>query len=191
MLIITIKQGKEKAILAGEPWIYLSAIARIDGRFEERMKVGGTAMIRSSSGQFLAKAAWSPQSQIRARIWTRDEKEAVDHAMIKRRVQQALTKPRPTPASAYAPIRLIDGEKDSLPGLIVDYVGSNPGYLVCQFQAAGVDAWKVTIVKALIAETGCPNVYEHADPLIRAGEGLSAYSSALAGDVPPPEFDIE
>ena len=191
MLIITIKQGKEKAILAGEPWIYLSAIARIDGRFEERMKVGGTAMIRSSSGQFLAKAAWSPQSQIRARIWTRDEKEAVDHAMIKRRVQQALSNPRPTPTCAYAPIRLIDGEKDALPGLIVDYVGSNPGYLVCQFQAAGVDAWKVTIVKALIAETGCPNVYEHADPLIRAGEGLSAYSSALAGDVPPPEFDIE
>ena len=191
MLIITIKQGKEKAILAGEPWIYLSAIARIDGRFEERMKVGGTAMIRSSSGQFLAKAAWSPQSQIRARIWTRDEKEAVDHAMIKRRVQQALSNPRPTPTYAYAPIRLIDGEKDALPGLIVDYVGSNPGYLVCQFQAAGVDAWKVTIIKALIAETGCPNVYEHADPLIRAGEGLSAYSSALAGDVPPPEFDIE
>jgi len=190
MLIITIKQGKEKAILAGQPWIYLSAIARIDGKFEERIKIGGTAMIRSSSGQFLARAAWSPKSQIRARVWTLDEKEAVDHAMIKRRIKMALAKPRAKPCTPKAPQRLINSEVDQLPGLVVDYVGSNPGYLVCQFQAAGVDAWKVTIVKALMAETGCPNVYEHADPLVRAGEGLPAHSSALAGDEPPLEFEL-
>ncbi|MFZ6686449.1 SAM-dependent methyltransferase [Undibacterium sp. SXout11W] len=188
MLIITIKQGKEKAILAGEPWVYLSAISRIDGKFEERLKIGATALIRSSAGQFLARGGWSPKSQIRARIWTLDEKEAVDHAMIKRRIQAALTKPRPPKISATAAQRLINGEADQLPGLIVDYYGNNPGYMVCQFQAACVDAWKVTIVKALITETGCPNVYEHADELIRAGEGLSAHSGSLAGDEPPLEF---
>ncbi|MFZ6847449.1 SAM-dependent methyltransferase [Undibacterium sp. RuRC25W] len=185
MLIITIKQGKEKAILAGQPWIYLSAIARIDGKFEERIKIGGTAMIRSSSGQFLARAAWSPKSQIRARVWTLDEKEAVDHAMIKRRIKMALAKPQIDNSSPTEPQRLINGEADHLPGLIVDYFGGSARYLVCQFQAAGVDAWKVTIAKALMAETTCPNVYEYADPLIRAGEGLSAHSSALAGEVPP------
>jgi len=43
---------------------------------------------------------------------------------------------------------------------LVDWFGGKKGYLVCQFQAAGVDAWKVPIVQTLIAETGCPNVYE-------------------------------
>ena len=191
MLIITIKQGKEKAILAGQPWIYLSAISRIDGKFEERIKSGGTALIRSSSGQFLARASWSPKSQIRARVWTLDEKEAVDHAMIKRRIQIALAKPRGNKISPKSPLRLINAEEDLLPGLLVDHYGSNPGYLVCQFQAAGVDAWKVTIVKTLIAETGCPNVYEHADELVRAGEGLAAHSSALAGEEPPIEFQFD
>ncbi|MBC3862224.1 SAM-dependent methyltransferase [Undibacterium jejuense] len=191
MLIITIKQGKEKALLAGEPWVYLSAISRIDGKFEERLKSGATTLIRSSSGQFLARGGWSPKSQIRARIWTLDEKEAVDHAMIKRRIQHALTKPRPVKNSKTAAQRLINAEADQLPGLVVDYYGENPGYLVCQFQAACVDAWKVTIVKALIAETGCPNVYEHADELIRAGEGLPANSGSLAGDELPIEFQFE
>ena len=190
MLIITIKQGKEKAILAGDPWIYLSAISRIDGKFEERIKPGGTALVRSSSGQFLARASWSPKSQIRARVWTLDEKEAVDHAMVKRRVQTALAKTQPRTTSSTSPQRLINGEADQLPGLLVDHYGQNPGYLVCQFQAAGVDAWKVTIVKSLIAETGCPNVYEHADSMIRAGEGLPINSGALAGDEPPLEYEI-
>jgi 23S rRNA (cytosine1962-C5)-methyltransferase len=57
--------------------------------------------------------------------------------------------------------------------------------LICQFQAAGVDAWKVTIVQALMAATGCRNVYERADELIRKGEGLAVVSGALAGDEPP------
>ena len=191
MLIITIQQGKEKALLAGQPWIYVSAIARIDGKFEERIKPGGTALVRSSSGQFLARAGWSPKSQIRARIWSLDEKEAIDHAMIKRRVQAALAKPRAPKSGPLAAQRLINAEADHLPGLLVDHYGSAPGYLVCQFQSAAVDAWKVSIVKALIAATSCPNVYEHADPLVRAGEGLPVNSGALAGDEPPVEFQFD
>ena len=188
MLIITIKQGKEKALLEGQPWIYLSAIERIDGKFGERIKSGATALVRSSSGQFLARAGWSPKSQIRARIWTLDEKEAVDHAMIKRRVQAALEKSRTSKNKAGSAKRLINAEADQLPGLLVDFYGDKPGYLVCQFQAACVDAWKVTIVKTLIAETGCPNVYEYADELVRKGEGLPWNSSALAGEAPPDEY---
>ncbi|MFZ6774740.1 SAM-dependent methyltransferase [Undibacterium sp. SXout7W] len=194
MLIITIKQGKEKTLLAKQPWIYLSAVARVDGRFEERIKPGTTAMVRSSSGQFLARAAWSPLSQIRARVWTFDEKEAVDHAMIKRRVQAAVQKTdinKLKAASPDQPQRLINAEEDGLPGLLVDYYPTKPGYLVCQFQAAGVDAWKVTIVKTLIAATECQNVYEHADALVRKGEGLPANSGALAGDEPPDHLSFD
>ena len=52
-------------------------------------------------------------------------------------------------------VRLVNAEADGLPGLLVDQFGGKAGYLICQFQAAGVDAWKVPIVQALLAETGC------------------------------------
>ncbi len=190
MLIITIKQGKEKSLLAGDPWIYLSAIDRVDGKFHEKMKLGATALVRSSSGQFLARAGWSPKSQIRARVWSFDEAEAVDHAMFKRRIQAALAKHLPLTTQSGKPQRLINAEEDRLPGLIVEYHALDAGYLSCQFQAAGVDAWKVAIVKTLIAETGCPNVYEHTDYLIRKGEGLSGGAGVLAGDEPPADLSI-
>ncbi len=185
MLIITIKQGKEKSLLERDPWIYLSAVERVDGKYEEKMKSGATALIRSSSGVFLARAGWSPKSQIRARVWSFDENEAVDHAMFKRRVKAALVKRGKLTTHPGPPQCLINAEEDGLPGLIVDYHAMKPGYLACQFQAAGVDAWKVTIVKALIAETGCSNVYEHTDYLVRKGEGLALSSGVLAGDKPP------
>ena len=184
MLIITIKQGKEKSLLDRQPWIYASAIERVDGKAHERMKSGATVLVRSSSGKFLARAGWSPQSQIRARVWTFDENEAVDHALVKRRVKAAVAA-RASRKSAAAPLLLVAGEDDGLPGLRVDWVGGARGYLVCQFQAAGVDAWKVPIVQALMAETGCPNVYELSDELVRKAEGLAPSNGALAGDEPP------
>lgn len=185
MLILTIKQGKEKSLLDGDPWIYLSAIERVDGKFHEKMKFGATCLVRSSKAEFLARAAWSPKSQIRARVWTFDETEAVDHAMFKRRIHASLAKRLPLDANSKKPQLLIDAEKDQLPGLVVEYHAIQQGFLACQFQAAGVDAWKVAIVKTLIAETGCSNVYEHTDYLVRKGEGLPGGSGVLAGDAPP------
>ncbi|MBR7800265.1 SAM-dependent methyltransferase [Undibacterium fentianense] len=185
MLTITIKQGKETSLKAGNPWIYLSAIERVDGKFHERIKSGATCLVRSSKGEFLARAGWSPKSQIRARVWTFDEHEAVDHAMFKRRIHIALHKNLPLQNTAGKPQRLVNGEEDGLPGLVVEFHALGAGFLSCQFQAAGVDAWKVPIVKALISETGCQNVYERTDYLIRQGEGLSGGTGVLAGDAPP------
>ncbi|MEC5164223.1 MULTISPECIES: SAM-dependent methyltransferase [unclassified Janthinobacterium] len=189
MLIITIIQGKEKSLLAGEPWIYASAIERVEGKPQEKMKPGSTAIVQSSAKKFLARAAYNSKSQIRARVWTFDESEPVDHAMIKRRVKSALEKRAASlkKAGANQLLSLIKGEEDGLPGLLVDLYGGAGGYLVCQFQAGGVDAWKVPIVQALMAGTGCANVYERCDPLIRKGEGLPVISGALAGEEPPQE----
>lgn len=189
MLIITIKQGKEKSLLAGEPWIYASAIEKVDGKPNEKMKGGATAIVQSSSKRFLARAAYNSKSQIRARVWTFDEGEPVDHALIKRRVKAALAMSAASARKARADqvVRLVNAEADGLPGLLVDSFGGKDGYLVCEFQAAGVDAWKVAIVQALIAETGCANVYERCDDLIRKGEGLPLVAGALAGEEPPDE----
>ena len=187
MLIITIKQGKEKSLLSGDPWIYLSAIDKIEGRPQERNKAGATALVQSSARQFLARAAYNARSQIAARVWTLREDEPVDHAMIKRRVQAAVARRAVAVRGAdpQALVLVIDGEKDGLPGLLVHSYGGTAGYLVCQFNAAGVDAWKVTIVQALLAATGCPNVFERSDELLRKGEGLPVIWRALAGDEPP------
>ncbi|MBC7857738.1 MAG: SAM-dependent methyltransferase [Burkholderiaceae bacterium] len=189
MLIITIKQGKEKSLLEGQPWIYASAIERVEGKPQEKMKPGSTAIVQSSSKKFLARAAYNSKSQIRARVWTFDEGEPVDHALIKRRVKTALDKRAASfkKAGANQLLALVKGEEDGLPGLLVDCYGGAAGYLICQFQAGGVDAWKVPIVQALMAGTGCVNVYERCDELIRKGEGLAVISGALAGDEPPDE----
>ena len=193
MLIITIKQGKEKSLLAREPWIYASAVEKVDGKPNEKMKGGATAIVQSSSQQFLARAAYNSKSQIRARVWTFDEGEPVDHAFMKRRVKAALAKSAAAAQKARPDqiVRLINAEADGLPGLLVEQFGGKKGYLICQFQAAGVDAWKVPIVQALMAETGCPNVFERADKLVRKGEGLGVIAHALAGEAPPDEVFVD
>jgi 23S rRNA (cytosine1962-C5)-methyltransferase len=187
MLIITIKQGKEKGLLSGDPWIYLSAIEKVDGKPQERNKPGATAIVQSSSCKFLARAAYNAKSQIAARVWTLREDEPVDHAMIKRRVQAGVLRRADAlrRADPQALVQLIDGEKDGLPGLVVHSYGGTAGYLVCQFNAGGVDLWKVPVVQALLNATGCRNVYERCDPLLRKGEGLPLTPGALAGDEPP------
>jgi len=187
MLIITIRQGKEKSILAGDPWIYLSAIEKVEGKPQERNKPGATAIVQSSSRRFLARAAYNAKSQIAARVWTLREDEPVDHALVKRRVQAAVERRSDAlrDADPQALVQLVDGEKDGLPGLLVHGYGGAAGYLVCQFNAAGVDLWKVGIVQALIKATGCNNVFERTDELLRKGEGLPVFWRALAGEEPP------
>ncbi len=190
MLVITIKQGKEKSLLERDPWIYVSAVERVDGKPGERNNPGATAVVQTSSGQFLARAAHSPNAQLRARVWSFDQNEPIDHGFIKRRVKAAIAKRTAKKTAPGAPVNLIVGDEDGLSGLLVEWFTAAPGYLVCQFGSTGVDAWKVPIVQTLIAETGCKNVYERADELVRKGECLPVVSGALAGDEPPEDIQL-
>jgi 23S rRNA (cytosine1962-C5)-methyltransferase len=227
MNTVTLKPSKEKSLLRRHPWVYANAIERVDGR----PAPGATVIVRAHDGRFLARAAFSPQSQIRARVWSFDEAEPIDHAFFKRRVQRAFAH-RQAMVRGTGAVRLVFGEADGLPGLIVDYyiaddapkevplgdapshrdflgskevprtvpqglpsvegspfgeLGDAPkrGQLVCQFMAAGVEAWKDAIVSALVDATGCPNVYERSDVSIREKEGLEQTTGVLAGDAPP------
>lgn len=184
MNIVTLKPSKEKSLLRRHPWVYANAIDRVEGK----PAAGATVIVRAHDGRFLARAAYSPHSQIRARVWSFDENEPIDHAFFKRRVQRAVAH-REAMVSGTGAVRLIFGEADGLPGLIVDYYvedgGSKRGQLVCQFMAAGVEAWKEAIVGALTSATGCPNVYERSDVSIREKEGLEQITGLLAGDEPP------
>lgn len=186
MNVVTLKPGKEKSLLRRHPWVYATGIASTEGRCE----AGSTVVIRSADGRFLARGAYSPESQIRVRVWTFDENEPVDHAMFKRRVSAALAH-RQRWISDTSAVRLIFGESDRLPGLIVDYYGQGEtGQLVCQFNAAGVEQWKDALVQALVKETGCPNVYERSDAAVRQREGLELVTGVLAGAEPDPQLSV-
>ncbi|WP_150696131.1 class I SAM-dependent rRNA methyltransferase [Pandoraea terrae] len=184
MNTLILKPGKEKSLLRRHPWIYTTAVAKIEGKPAS----GATVVVRAADGRFLARAAFSPVSAIRARVWTFDEQEPVDHAFFKRRVTTALEYRRQMIHNTGA-TRLLFGEADGLPGLIVDrYQGEGAGatdQLVCQFMAAGVEAWKDAIVGALVGATGCPNVFERSDAAVREREGLPSLTGVLAGEAPP------
>lgn len=206
MHTVTLKPSKDKSLLRRHPWVYANAIDRVDGK----PAPGATVIVRAHDGRFLARAAYSPHSQIRLRVWSFDENEPIDHAFFKRRVQRALAHRRAMISGTDA-VRLVFGEADGLPGLIVDYYvaargaahtgdaaaraaeggaaaagdGEGRGQLVCQFMAAGVEHWKGAIVAALVAATGCPNVYERSDVSIREKEGLEQTTGVLGGDAPP------
>ena len=189
MNILTLAPGREKTLLRRHPWLYSNAIARAEGGPAS----GATVVIRAHDGRFLARAAFSPVSSIRARIWTFDANEAVDHAFFKRRIQRAVAH-RTAMVSGTGAVRLIFGEADGLPGLIVDRYRSVDGgreQLVCQFTATGVEAWKPAIVGALIDATGCANVYERSDVSVREKEGLPQIAGVLAGDEPPEWLLVE
>jgi 23S rRNA (cytosine1962-C5)-methyltransferase len=212
MNTVTLRPSKEKSLLRRHPWVYANAIDRVDGK----PAAGATVIVRAHDGRFLARAAYSPHSQIRLRAWSFDESEPIDHAFFKRRVQRAIAHRRSFVENTGA-VRLIFGEADGLPGLIVDYYladaprglpltdeaskapsGPAPatrlpdagdataasGQIVCQFMAAGVEAWKEAIVAALVSATGCPNVYERSDVSIREKEGLEQTTGVLAGAEP-------
>src|SRR5690606_38122304 len=115
-------------------------------------------------------AAYSPRSQIRARVWSFDKGEAVDAAFFRRRIQAALALREALPARRHTnALRLVHGESDGLPGLVVDLYAD---VLVVQFLAAGVERWREAILDALVELTGCEAIYERSDAEVRRLEGL-------------------
>jgi 23S rRNA (cytosine1962-C5)-methyltransferase len=172
MKTITLRPGKERSLVKRHPWVFESSIARGGA------DAGETVRVVSAEGQFLAWAAFSPQSQIRLRAWSFDEAERIDAAFFQRRIAQALAM-RERLAIASDGVRLIHGEADGLPGLIVDrYVDT----LVAQFTSAGVERWKSVIADALIAATGLPRLYERSDAQAREWEGLPVQTGWLRGE---------
>ena len=115
MNTVTLKPSKEKSLLRRHPWVYANAIERVDGKPAS----GATVVVRANDGRFLARAAYSPHSQIRLRVWSFDEAEPIDHAFFKRRLQRAVAHRRSFAGNTGA-VRLVFGEADGLPGLIVD-----------------------------------------------------------------------
>jgi 23S rRNA (cytosine1962-C5)-methyltransferase len=140
--------------------------------------------VLSSEGAFLAHAAFSPSSQIRARVWNWAEGEAVDEAFFSRRLQSAVAARERLDAFRHAQggVRLVHGESDALPGLIVDRYADT---LVLQVLSAGAERWRESIAALLLQITGCERIYERSDSEVRELEGLAPRCGALHGAEPP------
>jgi 23S rRNA (cytosine1962-C5)-methyltransferase len=179
---IVLKAGKEKSLLRRHPWVYASAVMRVEGSPAS----GATVEVRSADGRFLAWAAYSPASTIRARAWSFAESVPVDAGLLQRRIETAVQRREPMAADSSA-LRLVFGEADGLPGLIVDRYA---GQLVTQFQSAGTDAWREALISGLLEATGCGNVFDRSDGATRAREGLPEISGVLRGDEPPERIEV-
>ena len=177
---ITLKPQREKSLLRRHPWIFSGAVAQVDGNPGS----GETIDIFDSKGNFLAKAAYSPQSNIRARTWTWLD-EPVDADLLRRRLDTAIHR-RSTFVNTDA-YRLVHAESDGLPGLIVDRYGE---VLVIQILTAGAEYWKETLADLLVELTGIKDIYERSDADVRALEGLEPHSGLLRG-TPPEKLVIQ
>ncbi len=174
MKVLRLKEGKERSLQRRHPWIFDSAIAKGGG------DPGETVRVESHDGQFLAWAAISPASKIRARAWSFDVNQRIDAAFFAATVHNAIAA-RSRFAIASDSLRLVHGESDGLPGLIVDRYGDT---LVAQFTSAGVERWKAVIADALLAATGLAKLYERSDASARQLEGLPPVTGWLRGEGP-------
>lgn len=174
MKLIRIKEGKDRALLRRHPWVFESAIAKGGA------DAGETVRVESAKGDFLAWAAYSPQSKIRARAWSFDEKQRIDADFFTQRIAAAV-RARARFDLRSNGLRLVHGEADGLPGLIVDRYGDT---LVAQFLSAGAERWKSVLADALLAETGLTRLYERSDASARGLEGLPEATGWLRGEGP-------
>ena len=168
---LRLKPGKEKSLLRRHPWVFDGAIAT--GQAE----AGETVRIESASGQFLAWAAFSPQSKIRARVWSFDEAQEIDATFIGAACARSISARGLFDIQSDG-LRLIHGESDGLPGLVVDRYGDT---LVAQFSSCGAERFKAVIAAALLKQTGLHRLYERSDASVRALEGLPEVTGWLAG----------
>ncbi len=182
---LKLNPGREKSLLRRHVWIFSGAVADYPGEAAP----GETVEVFDAKNNFLARAAYSPDSQLIARVWTFDRDEQIDEAFFARRIKAAveyrhflkLDDPK-------GGCRLINSEADGLPGLVV---ARYAGVLVIQITSAGIEFHRDTIVKLLAEITGAASIYERSDVNVRAKEGLAERSGLLYGAQPPNPVIIE
>ena len=182
MIDLILKKGKEKSLLRRHPWVYDTAVQKLSGKPSS----GETVAVRSADGKFLAWAAYSPASTLRARCWAFHEEEAITEAWFEKKLRRAVEARQPLEERTSA-IRLVFGEADGLPGLIVDRYGD---YLVTQFQSAGVEAHRDLIADLLMKITGAAGLYDRSDAATRRREGLEIRQGLLRGEEPPEAIEV-
>jgi 23S rRNA (cytosine1962-C5)-methyltransferase len=179
MKSVILKSKRDESAQRHHPWIFSGAIQKADGDPTN----GETVELYSADGSWLARGAYCAHSQIRVRIWTWDSAETIDARFFAGRLERAYQARRDLiTRQGLSALRLVYGESDGLPGLIVDRYDR---FLVCQFLSAGAEYWKKEIVQALQQMPGVVGIYERSEADVRLKEGLERNSGPLWGEEPP------
>lgn len=176
MAIVHLARGRQKRVLQGHPWIFQSEVEKVTGDFEP----GDTVTVVDGRGHPLGKGYINPRSQIIVRMWTKKD-EPIDRAFLQRRLERAWTY-RKRLLSDTTLCRVVFGEADFIPGLIVDKFGD---ILVIQTLSLGIDRWLPEIVEILQELLQPRGIYERNDVPVRELEGLEQRTGVLRGEFDP------
>ncbi|WP_332406399.1 class I SAM-dependent methyltransferase [Vibrio metschnikovii] len=181
---IYLVKGRDKSLRRKHPWVFSRGISKVEGD----PQLGETVDIYTHDGQWLAKAAYSPHSQIRARVWSFTN-ESIDNDFFIKRIQQAQKlRDELIERDGVTGYRLIAAESDGLPGITIDKYDN---YLVCQLLSAGAEYQKPHLIAALKHCFADCHIYERSDVAVRKKEGLEERVGVLHGEVPPEVVVIE
>ncbi|WP_240205921.1 class I SAM-dependent methyltransferase [Vibrio sp. CyArs1] len=181
---IHLVKGRDKSLRRKHPWIFSRGISHVDGQ----PSLGETVDVFASNGEWLAKAAYSPNSQIRARVWS-FEKQDIDVSFFVSRIKQAqLLREDIIERDGLTGYRLIAAESDGLPGITIDRYEN---FLVCQLLSAGAEFQKDALVEALTQCFPECSIYERSDVSVRKKEGLKERTGVLHGETPSKPVVIE
>jgi len=177
---IILKPGREKALNRRHPWIFSMAIKSVRGKPE----LGETVDILDAQGKWLAAGAYSPESQIRVRIWSFEPNIAIDTEFFKQRISAAAqARVSLIKDQQLTGFRLVAAESDYLPGITIDHYDHT---LVCQLLSAGAEYNRHHIIAALDALYPEHNIYDRSDVDVRKKEGLEPTKGLIKGDEPAP-----
>jgi len=176
--VIRLKPGRDRSLRQRHPWLFSGAIASVEGA----PAGGATVEIRAADGEQLALAAWSPSSQIRARVWS-FAPASIDASFIAMRVRRAIAARRDLVDARHDGVRLVHGESDGLPGVVADRYAE---VVVVQLLSAGAEAWRDAILDALADATSARAIVERSDADVRALEGLAPVVGVARGTLAEP-----
>jgi 23S rRNA (cytosine1962-C5)-methyltransferase len=180
---VYLKTGRDRPVRNGHPWVFSGAIEGIEGDAD----AAGVADVFDSQKHWIARGLFSPKSQIRVRVLTR-QKEEIDRDFFCRRIAQAFSIREKLLCEVTNAYRIVNGEGDFLPGLIVDRYNE---FLVCQFFTAGMDSLKPLIVDSLSNLLTVKGIFEKSEGRVRDEEGIAPSVGMLAGEPPPELIPIE
>ena len=182
---IILHETREKSLKRRHPWIFSKAVREVVNPPEN----GADIDIYAADGSFLARASYSPNSQIRARVWSFNAEEKIDQQFFERKIREAVeARTLLLEETGMSACRLVDAESDGLPGLIIDRYNN---FLVLEVLSAGAEYHLKDITSALRNIYPDDNIYERSDVEVRTKEGLESRKGVIYGEEPPEELAIK
>jgi 23S rRNA (cytosine1962-C5)-methyltransferase len=172
---ITLKKGREAALLRGHPWIFSGAIAAIKGD----LGAGDIVLAKDSAGNPLALGFYNPLTDIAFRVLTRKCEENISQYFWQSRLHSAYKLRQKIIGGQTNAYRLINAEGDGFPGLIVDVYNAT---LVFSIATAGMEKQKSHVLNALVSQLKPRHIYEQSDSRSRTLEGLENKRGVVFGE---------